>query len=32
MNKIYFKNLNGLRFFAASMVLVYYIKQIKDLR
>lgn len=32
MNKIYFKNLNGLRFFAASMVLVSHIEQIKELR
>jgi peptidoglycan/LPS O-acetylase OafA/YrhL len=32
MKKIYFKNLNGLRFFAASMVLVSHIEQIKELR
>jgi peptidoglycan/LPS O-acetylase OafA/YrhL len=32
MKKIYFNNLNGLRFFAASMVLVSHIEQIKDLR
>ena len=32
MNKVYFKNLNGLRFFAAGMVIVSHIEQIKDLR
>jgi peptidoglycan/LPS O-acetylase OafA/YrhL len=32
MDRIYFKNLNGLRFIAASMVLISHIEQIKDLR
>lgn len=32
MSKVYFNNLNGLRFFAASMVLVSHIEQIKELR